>query len=207
MVKGKEKHQSARTFSPLSVAMARTYCHLWSRPVVSFTLNVPAIWASLGYVLSQWVASRRDRGSGLGVRASGMSVVCRSLKIKLCVSGLAPKCVTEHSRFVLWHFWRLLSNPTNLRPRSSQSVGLMVKTIVMEECEKWKSVSFESMVHHKWWWITNSGSQMAVTVMSQRQFSVPDRRNNQTDSQNGRERSLNNQNNYQNFSNYQITVR
>ena len=123
----------------------------------SSTLNIPAVWASLGYVFSQWVASRRDRGSGLGVRALRMSVVCRSLKIKLCVSGLAPKCVAKHSRFVLWHFWRLWSNPTNSRPSSSQSAGLMVKTIVMEECEKWKSVSFESMVHHTWQRITNNG--------------------------------------------------
>jgi hypothetical protein len=49
----------------------------------------------------------------------------------------------------LWHFWWLLSNPTNSRPSSSQSAGLMVKTIVMDECKKWNSMSFESTVHHK----------------------------------------------------------
>ena len=85
----RQKHP--RTFCALSAWIARMYFQTCNRTVFSSTLNTPAIILSEEYVFSQHIAMRKWEMLGLAIRAASICVVCRSEKIALCVSGLAPK--------------------------------------------------------------------------------------------------------------------
>jgi len=129
----RQKLRLALTFCALSACIARMYFQTPNRTVFSSSLNTPAIILSVEYVFSQYIAMRKWEIRGLAIRAASICVICRSEKIALCVSGLAPKWARNRSRFVLstWFCW-VGPNPTDWSPSESHSSAVTSKMTMSE---------------------------------------------------------------------------